>query len=227
MMTLCLLFGPLMLVLPTGRSYVASMVACCTVAVLSIVTARRGRVGLGVVIFLVNYILTIVANVAWTGDAGAGPLFCLLIVTLAGALLGPGQVAIVYVVAMAVMAALPLAATHTVPLGYLELTLCVALVSAFTVIIAAATSLDIRRALHAAVAVNEILEARVIERTAQLEELTVRDPLTGLHNRRHLAHELPRLLTAADRVGAPLFLAAAGRRQLQGHQRRLRACRRR
>ena len=37
----------------------------------------------------------------------------------------------------------------------------------------------------------------------------VRDPLTGLHNRRHADHELPRLLAAAERYDHPMSMAMA------------------
>lgn len=209
LLALAALFSPVILLLPGGIVYVVSVLAGAGVVVLAIVAARRGRVELAVVVFLASYVIALVASASWVGEVTAGPLFCLLIVTLAGALLRPAQVAAVYVGSMALMVALPLAAAGTTrAMGYLELTVCVALVSAFTAFTAAATSLDIRRSLHAAIAANEVLEARVRQRTAQLEELTMRDPLTGLYNRRHLGVELPRMLTGAARAGGCLFLVA-------------------
>ena len=70
---------------------------------------------------------------------------------------------------------------------------------------------------------NAELEARVASRTdelqralsqqetlvAELAELSVRDPLTGLHNRRHADDEIPRMVASADRHGQPLALAMA------------------
>ena len=206
---LAVLFCPLMLLVPDGVIYLVFLLGGTAVVVLAIVAARRGRVELAVVVFLAGYVIAVVASVAWKGEATAGPLFCLLIVTLAGSLLRPAQVAVVYLGSMALMVAMPLAAEgNTRVMGYLELTVCVGLVSALTAFTAAATSLDIRRSLQAARAANEVLEARVSERTAQLQELTMRDPLTGLHNRRHLGLELPRMLTRATNAGGRLFLIA-------------------
>jgi diguanylate cyclase (GGDEF)-like protein len=70
---------------------------------------------------------------------------------------------------------------------------------------------------------NAQLEERVEQRTeelqfalarqeslvAELAELSLRDPLTGLYNRRHADHELPRLVAAAQRYGHPLAMAMA------------------
>ena len=68
---------------------------------------------------------------------------------------------------------------------------------------------------------NAELERRVEERTEELQralsqqerlvgelaELTMRDPLTGLHNRRHAEHELPRMTATAKRYDQPLAMA--------------------
>jgi diguanylate cyclase (GGDEF)-like protein len=209
MIGLTVLFSPVMLLIPYGETYIVATLGGIAVAAVAIEATRRGRVELGVAIFLADYVLAVTGSVAWVGEVTAGPLFCLLMVTLAGSLLRPVHVAGVYVGALALMVVLPLVASgRTRPIEYLELLVCIALLSAFTAFTAAATSVDIRRSLLHAVAANEVLEARVIERTAQLEELTMRDPLTGLHNRRYLAQELPRMHAAASRVGGTLFLAA-------------------
>lgn len=50
------------------------------------------------------------------------------------------------------------------------------------------------------------LEAKVLERTRELEELSRRDPLTGLYNHRYLAEALRRELSRGKRVGHPLTL---------------------
>lgn len=58
-------------------------------------------------------------------------------------------------------------------------------------------------------AANRELQARVQEITelqARLTEQTVRDPLSGLHNRRYLDETLPRELARAKREGYPLAL---------------------
>ncbi len=70
---------------------------------------------------------------------------------------------------------------------------------------------------------NTELEDRVVQRTEELQyalarqetlvgelaELSVRDSLTGLHNRRHADDELPRLVAAGERYGQSLSLAIA------------------
>lgn len=59
-------------------------------------------------------------------------------------------------------------------------------------------------------ALNQALQAQILtnERLqATLREQALRDPLTGLHNRRHLAEMAPGLIAAARRHGRPLSLA--------------------
>ncbi len=51
------------------------------------------------------------------------------------------------------------------------------------------------------------LDLRVAERTAELEGLVLRDPLTGLHNRRFLEQELRRITAASRRHDEPVSLA--------------------
>jgi diguanylate cyclase (GGDEF)-like protein len=53
---------------------------------------------------------------------------------------------------------------------------------------------------------NNELEERVMERTAQLRELASREPLTGLYNRRHFSETLARRLSEAKRYGTELSL---------------------
>ena len=43
--------------------------------------------------------------------------------------------------------------------------------------------------------------------TADLAELASRDPLTGLHNRRHLVEGFASMIAAAERTGDPLAVA--------------------
>jgi diguanylate cyclase (GGDEF)-like protein len=58
------------------------------------------------------------------------------------------------------------------------------------------------RTLHA------IFEATEARRSSEhFRELSVRDPLTGLHNRRHVDSRLDELLTEVERHGRPLALA--------------------
>lgn len=50
------------------------------------------------------------------------------------------------------------------------------------------------------------LEAKIRERTSELEELSRTDPMTGLRNVRHLDETLTRTLRAAERRGEPVTL---------------------
>ncbi len=89
---------------------------------------------------------------------------------------------------------------------------------------AARADLEAQRATQLAESLrrtNAELERRVDERTddlqlalsqqerlvGELAELSMRDPLTGLHNRRHAEHELPRMTATADRYRQPLSMA--------------------
>jgi diguanylate cyclase (GGDEF)-like protein/PAS domain S-box-containing protein len=58
---------------------------------------------------------------------------------------------------------------------------------------------EANRQLHEQLQENVVLHAR-------LTEQTLRDPLTGLHNRRYLEETLPRELSRAKRVGYPMAL---------------------
>lgn len=54
------------------------------------------------------------------------------------------------------------------------------------------------------VKLNAELEDRVLQRTRQLKDLSERDPLTGLYNRRHLNEVLSRRFAEAERYGNDL-----------------------
>ena len=56
------------------------------------------------------------------------------------------------------------------------------------------------------VTLNDELEERVMERTAQLRELATREPLTGLYNRRHFSETLAQRFSEARRYGTGLSL---------------------
>jgi diguanylate cyclase (GGDEF)-like protein len=69
------------------------------------------------------------------------------------------------------------------------------------------TAEDARRRLAA---LNHQLQAKIAETEslqAQLKEQALRDPLTGLHNRRYLFEVAPRLLHLAERQGGSMCLA--------------------
>lgn len=65
---------------------------------------------------------------------------------------------------------------------------------------------EVERKHREIVAFNAKLEERVEERTAQLRELAVREPLTGLYNRRHFSEVLTRRFSEARRYGNDLSL---------------------
>ena len=87
-LVLALTFSPALILIPDGPVYIVAILFATAVAMLAIAAARRGRVQLAVLVFLTNYVIAILASVVWVGEVTSGPLFCLLIVTLAGALLG-------------------------------------------------------------------------------------------------------------------------------------------
>ena len=65
---------------------------------------------------------------------------------------------------------------------------------------------EVERKHRENVALNTKLEDRVEERTAQLRELAVREPLTGLYNRRHFSEVLARRFSEAKRYRHDLSL---------------------
>jgi diguanylate cyclase (GGDEF)-like protein len=85
----------------------------------------------------------------------------------------------------------------------------------------ARTNVESRRLADELQVANADLEARVRSRTtelaealrreqrlsAQLTELSLRDPLTGLHNRRHMDETVDRMFRYAQRSGDPLSIA--------------------
>ena len=80
------------------------------------------------------------------------------------------------------------------------------------------------RHLHLLQTMNEQLESTVATRTAELEQLVMRDVLTGLPNRRALMQALPEAMARATRVRQPcavMFLDLDGFKQVNdthGHE---------
>lgn len=211
------------MLLPDGGVFAVACVGICLVYAVVVVIARRGQVDLAIAAMLTSLVLAVLAGVAVIGEVTSAPLFCLLIVTLAGTLLRPRHVLPVYVATMATMVSLPqLVDGRTRGLSYVELVGVVSLISAFTAVTAAINSIGLHDALAAERGAqhdaqrlasdlrvaNAQLERRVAERTRQLEELAVRDTLTRLHNRRHLESELSAAVSWAAATGEPLALAA-------------------
>ena len=169
-----------------------------------------------------------------SGTVESSPFFVSLIVVVAASILPPRQVAFSAVLAFIDLAALYLLASN-VQLTINEVLVYTA--TAMVVIVAASgmLSLAIERALNSADVerrsaqklaenlkqANADLETRVSARTSQLQEalrreqllsaklgeLSVRDSLTGLHNRRHLDEEMLRMFAYSQRTDQPLSVA--------------------
>jgi diguanylate cyclase (GGDEF)-like protein len=184
---------------------------------------------------LVGYFIAMpIAGVILNGRVEASPLFLVLIVVVAASTLPPREVLVAAGIAFTELAFmfsmdLGLSIDVTKLLGYVAVALFVVTAAALVMSLAidrALASADSarRRAERLAndlKAANTELENRVTARTEQLREalrreqvlsarmgeLSLRDSLTGLHNRRHLDDELQRMFAAARRSGDPLSVA--------------------
>ncbi len=214
--------APLALLLPGGGLYTTAFTLLCVVYVVVALLARHGRVDLAVAVTMLGYAAALVLGVLAKGAVTTAPIFALCLVTLAGTLLRPRHVLLAYAGAAALVVALPaLVGFRTLPVSWAEQVFVVAVASVVTTIAAATSSSAISRSLTSAREqrdraevladelrrANERLESRVAERTAQLSEMAVRDPLTGVHNRRHVDTELPRLVQGVA-VHRPLAVLA-------------------
>lgn len=191
----------------------------------------RGHVELAVLLLLVALSAMLVTAVALDQNIGSTPMYLPFLVAVAGASLYPRQVVWSVLGAVAVLALLRLVSPgHQTPTsaGYmmvyaLVVTLLVGVVSWVS---ARSVNQALESAQHAqrqAEVLAEELDERVQRRTAELEdalrtqedlaaqlaELSLRDPLTGLHNRRHLDDELAPMFAYAKRSGSPLSVAVA------------------
>ena len=192
---------------------------------------RSGRVTAGLWVFFAAFLGAFAAVPLFGHDARLSAVYCAMPVAVAGITLNRRGVAAVTVVAVliAVVGTTVYPPTDPPPKPFE-----VVIAALFLMAIGLTTSLlglegqrletrradELARSLQSA---NAELEQRVADRTQQLQfaldrqealvaelaELTLRDPLTGLHNRRHADHELPRLLAAADRYEQPLAMAMA------------------
>jgi len=188
-----------------------------------VVLTRRGQVDLAVSLMLLSYAAALAGGVLAMGAVTTAPIFALGLVTLAGTLFRPAHVLPAYAGALLLVVALPaLVDGRTLPVSWTEQVFVVAVTSVVTAVAAAVSSIGTRSALRQAHAerdraerladqlrrTNEGLETRVRQRTSQLQEMAVRDPLTGIHNRRHVDEALPRLVARAVREGTPLAMLA-------------------
>ena len=198
---------------------------------------RRGHVLLGSVLTLLTYMLVLLFGVLVAGRIDNGPQFVALAITMAGATLGVRHVLVTLTAALTTLGALALMNARTPEPGVSidHLIVYSALMCTFTAVVSAVTAYAFKQTLLAEdnalaratglsaelLEANRHLELRVTERTAELEvalrnqtalasslaELSVRDPLTGLHNRRHLDAEIVRMFESAVRHGRPIALA--------------------
>jgi diguanylate cyclase (GGDEF)-like protein len=198
---------------------------------------RRGRVLLGSVLTLLTYMSALVLGVLMSHKIGNGPQFVALAVTMAGATLGVRQVLVTLGASFGVLAAMSVLSHGSAQqfVSVTDLILYAALLCSVTAVVSAVTAYAVRRTFLAEdealrrsrqlsaelQEANHSLELRVAERTAELEdalrsqtqlasrlaELSVRDALTGLYNRRHLDAEVVRMFEESVRYGRPLCVA--------------------
>jgi diguanylate cyclase (GGDEF)-like protein len=217
--------------IPGGRMLAVLVALFIVVAYAGTLFVRRGRVSLGIWIFFTAIVLAECAFPVITGDARLTAIYLAVPVVIASVLLLPRGALVIGLVSIIAGAALTwLYPPVDPPVTAFEIILAATLISGFVLVTSVlgfrSLRLESARADEAAAelrATNETLELRVAERTEQLEqslarqeqlvvelaELSLRDPLTGLHNRRHADHELPRLVAAADRHRQPISLAMA------------------
>jgi diguanylate cyclase (GGDEF)-like protein len=191
--------------------------------------ADRGRVEVAVLLLLLSLSLMLILAVAVGGAIGATPMYLPLLVAVAGASLYPRQVVWAVLGAVVVLLVMNLVGSEVqqpTSAGYM---LTYALVVTVLVgVVSWVSARSVGDALSTAVQEQQRaerlageLEERVTERTralelalerqrelaAELEELSVRDPLTGLHNRRRIDDDLDRMFADAHRSGIPLSVA--------------------
>jgi diguanylate cyclase (GGDEF)-like protein len=195
---------------------------------------RTDRLSLASWVLVAYFVLTPVMGTVLFGQVESSPLFLVLVIVVAASLLPPKQVVIAAVLSylgLFVMFLVDSNGTLAVStlLGYVALSMLVITTAAVVLSLSierALTSADVARRRAERLAddlskANVHLESRVAERTAALQEalrreqvlsarlgeLSVRDALTGLHNRRHLDEELQRMFAYAQRSGDPLSVA--------------------
>jgi diguanylate cyclase (GGDEF)-like protein len=232
-----LLALPLTLALPEPRAAFLAVSVGLVLFLGIVRVLRSGRVLLASVLILATYLLVLVLGVVASGRINNGPQFVALAVTMAGATLGVRQVMVTLACSLGTLGGLYALDVHTGDqiVHVSGLIVYAAVMCAVTAVVSAVTGSAVRRALDAENdarlhsdrlaaelrEVNHSLEQRVGERTVELElalsnqtalaselaELTVRDPLTGLHNRRHMDAELVRMFEEAVRYERPMCLA--------------------
>ena len=218
---------------------IAAIVGVATVAFAAgALLVRRGRVDLGLAIFFTAFLGAFLAVPLVTQDARLSAVYCAMPVGLAGVTLGRRGIAVVTASAVVIVLVGTLAYPPVDPPPTAMEIVLAALFLIVVALVTSRLGLqgereETRRADTEAQRATELarhlqdtntrLEERVEQRTeelqfalarqealvAELAELSLRDPLTGLYNRRHADHELPRLVAAAQRYGHPLAMAMA------------------
>ncbi|HVQ88183.1 MAG TPA: GGDEF domain-containing protein [Actinomycetes bacterium] len=196
---------------------------------------RTARVSIAAWVLVGYFAAVPIAGALMVGRIESSPLFLVLIVVVAASVLPPKQVVFAAVIAFAelgVMFSLDndnASIDATALLGYIAVLLLVVAAASTVLSLAidrALTSADLARRQAERLAddlraANAHLETRVVERTVELQEalrreqllsaklgeLSVRDSLTGLHNRRHLDDELLRMFAYANRRDAAMSVA--------------------
>ncbi|HET7900356.1 MAG TPA: diguanylate cyclase [Candidatus Nanopelagicales bacterium] len=216
--------------IPDGRTVGTVAVLATLLIASSALLLRRGRVSLGLSLFFFVFIGSFLASVLFTHDSRLVAIYFTMPVGIAGVTVKRYGLVIITIACVA----LGIWATLAFPVSSMITGFEVIVASLLLVAMALTASVlglegqraETSRADEYAARLqrsNDELEHRVAERTEQLQhaldrqeqlvselaELSLRDPLTGLHNRRHADAELPRLASAADRHEQPLSMAMA------------------
>ncbi len=227
-------FVPLAVLLSDAPASATTLSVAVVAAGGIVALIRRGHVELGSWLVLLMFAVVIVTSVNATGRVNSAPVFVALLVSMAGATLGVRHVVGALLGSLGILAllyAVNRSAGISV-VGVQSLVLYAGLMCVFTAVVAGLTAYAVRESFAEADAersraaqltadlqgVNAELEQRVEQRTADLQsalstqtalarrlaELSLRDPLTGLHNRRHLDAEVVRMFEEAVRYERPI-----------------------
>ncbi|WP_146099532.1 GGDEF domain-containing protein [Kineococcus xinjiangensis] len=210
----------LMAVLPDWWLSTTLITGLCLANAAMIALARAGHVTVSAVALLVLNFSATLAGVLAEGHASNAPIFLVSLVLIAGISLPTRALPFALVASFAATFCLPLVVGgRTEPVAYVELLALTTVVATFATLMAGVNNWVIDRSFAEAERLtaalqeaNADLEDRVEQRTAaltaalsrseslagQLAELSARDPLTGLYNRRRLDEEFDRVASAAQ-----------------------------
>jgi diguanylate cyclase (GGDEF)-like protein len=228
---------PLLLVPAGGVVAGLTCLTVSLVALVSLALVRRGHVDPGLWLFFAVVLLGNLAGAAIEDDARLSAVYLVIPVAIAGVTMAWRGLAIVTALSLLIGVTVTVLFPPVDPVGTQEIVtagvICITAVLTTSLLGGWGQRREARRADAAARhnaelaetlrVANQELEARVADRTeelqlalarqetlvAELAELSVRDPITGLHNRRHADEQLPRLAAAAERYAHPLALAMA------------------